>query len=101
VPAYREFQWTEKDRNAFCINVGSQGREIWYPATQLTIVDWQIVREKMQEDYSAQMLKKGEKRPQQNKDSIRDVMGHLGLEASSFYQVREQNFLRSLQLIKY
>jgi hypothetical protein len=55
----------------------------------------------MQEDYSAQMLKKGEKRPQQNKDSIRDVMGHLGLEASSFYQVREQNFLKSLQLIKY
>jgi hypothetical protein len=101
VPAYREYQWTEKDRNASCINVGSQGQEIWYPATQLTIVDWQIVREKMQEDYSAQMLNKGKKRPQQNKDSIRDVIGHLGLDASSFYQVREQNFLKSPKLTKY
>jgi hypothetical protein len=55
----------------------------------------------MQDDYSAQMLKKGEKRPQQNKDSIRDVMGHLGLEVSSFYQVREQSFLESPQLIKH
>jgi hypothetical protein len=55
----------------------------------------------MQDDYSAQMLKKGEKRPQQNKNSIRDVMGHLGLEATSFYQVREQSFLESPQLIKY
>jgi hypothetical protein len=78
------------DWDAFAINVGTEtkGREIWYPATQLTIVDWQIVKEKMQHDYSKQMIEKGEKRPQQNKSCVRNAMELLGLTYSSFYQVR-------------
>jgi hypothetical protein len=89
------------DWDAFCINVGSEtkGREIWYPASQLTIVDWQFVKEKMQHEYSDQMIKKGEKRPQQNKGSVRNAMKLLGLTTSSFYQVRGLKFSHNAELM--
>lgn len=88
--AYKH-HWVEKDWKACCINVGSEtkGREIWYPATQLSIVDWQIVKEILPTDYSSQMIKRGEKRPMKNKMCILDSMEPLGLKTQSFYEVRE------------
>jgi hypothetical protein len=86
--------WVDKDWKACCINVGSEakGREIWYPATQLSIVDWQIVKEILPTDYSSEMIKRGEKRPMKNKMCILDSMEPLGLKAQSFYKVRELSF---------
>jgi hypothetical protein len=75
--------WERKDWDAFCINVGSEGRKIWYPATKLTIIDWQVVREKVDDAYSKEMLEKATKNPQQNKDYLEKAYSWLGLKTKN------------------
>jgi hypothetical protein len=102
VPEYKDYPWGNKDWTSFCINVGGKnpGQEVWYPASRLTIVDWQIVKEKMPDEYSAQMLTQGEKRPQQKKNKIGEVQEFLGLGKGSFYEVSEKRIpLQSSKLI--
>ncbi|KAG4441773.1 hypothetical protein IFR05_002764 [Cadophora sp. M221] len=74
--------------NAYCINVGSMSKKIWYPADLLTIVDWQVVNKVLPGNFGAEMVKRAERMPGQHKNLIeKTALSFLGLDPkTSFYE---------------
>ncbi|KAM0125610.1 hypothetical protein ACHAO1_010533 [Botrytis cinerea] len=75
------------NKNARCINVGSNAEPTWFPADHLKIVEWQIVKKNLPEPYVAAMID-ATKRPQQSKVAIKETaLGELDfLEEDPFYK---------------
>lgn len=91
------------NKNARCINVGSNAEPTWFPADHLKIVEWQIVKKNLPEPYVAAMID-ATKRPQQSKVAIKETaLGELDfLEEDPFYKVRKiSQILESHEFIVY
>ncbi|CAG8950697.1 hypothetical protein HYFRA_00002907 [Hymenoscyphus fraxineus] len=75
--------------NAYCVNVGDNTRKIYYPADQLSIVEWQPFKGHMEE-----MLRKANRAPNKNSTLIEDFRKHgLGGDHKRFGLSIEDNFL--------
>ncbi|KAH6666296.1 Piwi domain-containing protein [Halenospora varia] len=85
---YRSYPGTKSNAgNASCINVGGKDRATWLPADHLTIVDWQILKEKVPESMADDMIKVACKRPRLARQTILNgALSHLGIGTSNnFY----------------
>ncbi|PBP24089.1 QDE2 protein, partial [Diplocarpon rosae] len=85
-PAYKA---KSADLNGPCINVGNPNRQIWYPASLLTIMDWQVARESVEKVFGEDTtVKAATKPPDQNRELIwRYGLPLLGLRIDSdFYK---------------
>lgn len=71
--------------------MGFPGKQLWYPADKLTIVDWQVVRGVPPVE-SDVMLEKATRSPKQNKSLIENyALEHLGINRNfqgDIYKVR-------------
>ena len=66
-----------------------KGKEIWYPADKLTIVDWQVARESVETASGKKMVNEATRKPQANKNRIvGEGLEVLGLKPlQPFYKV--------------
>ncbi|KUJ10379.1 uncharacterized protein LY89DRAFT_740099 [Mollisia scopiformis] len=82
---------------AFSINAGGSQNKVWYPADQLTIIPWQIVKDTMEGEDSKAMIDDSERLPQVNKNYImNDGLRILGLNPlNPFYKDFGLSFKRS------
>lgn len=74
---------------AYCINVGFPRNPVWYPATELKIMKWQVATKDIPEDLNTSMIFAASKRPWQSQsDILNNGLQCLGLSPiHPFYSV--------------
>ncbi|KUJ21353.1 Piwi-domain-containing protein [Mollisia scopiformis] len=58
------------DPNAFCVNLGASGRDVWHPADKLRIVPNQYIVKTLDSFFAGQMIKCTERKPITNQNAI-------------------------------
>lgn len=68
-------------KTACCVNLSNGNEPDWFPADQLRIVDWQVVRPQLHHSFMKDMLAAAKKDPLENQTGILNyALDQLGIQ---------------------